>query len=106
MPLLPGYSVSKAAAFSLMQGLRAHLAPRGVRVHAAIIGVVDTDMTALWDVPKAAPADVAARILDGLERGEEEIFPDANSEPLAEGWRTSAFKAMADQYAALVADPS
>jgi NAD(P)-dependent dehydrogenase (short-subunit alcohol dehydrogenase family) len=103
MPLLPGYSVSKAAAFSLTQGLRAYLAGRGVRVHAAIIGVVDTDMTEVFDVPKTSPAVVAAGILDGLERGEEEIFPDPASETVAEAWRGGAFKAMEVEYAALVA---
>ncbi|NUR31781.1 MAG: SDR family NAD(P)-dependent oxidoreductase [Catenulispora sp.] len=103
MPLLPGYSVSKAAAFSLTQGLRAHLAHRGVRVHAAIIGVVDTDMTKVFEVPKASPAAVAGAILDGLERGEDEIFPDAGSQMIADAWRGSAFKAMELEYAALLA---
>lgn len=105
MPLMPGYSVSKAAAFSLTQGLRAHLANQGVRVQAAIIGVVDTDMTAGFDVPKAAPGLVAAHIFDGLERGEDEIFPDVMSEPMAEIWRGGAFKALEVEYAALVAGP-
>ena len=103
MPLAPGYSVSKAAAFSLTQGLRAHLANRGVRVHAAVIGVVDTDMTKGFDVPKAAPADVAARILDGVARGEDEIFPDEMSELIADAWRGGALKALELEYAALVA---
>jgi len=75
LPQLPGYSVSKAAAFSLTQGLRAHLANRGVRIHAAMIGVVDTDMTQGFGGPKASPACVAARIIDGLDRGEDKIFP-------------------------------
>ena len=34
MPVIPAYSVSKAAAFNLTQSLRALLAGRGVRVHA------------------------------------------------------------------------
>src|SRR6185312_2244373 len=34
LPLIPAYSVSKAAAFSLTQSLRASLAGRGIRVHA------------------------------------------------------------------------
>ena len=94
LPPLPGYSVSKAAAFSLTQGLRTHLAHRGVRVHAAMIGVVDTDMTQGFDGPKASSASVAARIFDALDRGEEEIFPDDVSAQVAEAWRTSAFKAL------------
>jgi NAD(P)-dependent dehydrogenase (short-subunit alcohol dehydrogenase family) len=102
MPLLPGYSVSKAAAFSLTQGLRAHLAGTGVRIRAAMVGIVDTAMTEGWDVPKASPASVAANIFDGLERGEDEIFPDVLSAAVAEEWRGSAFKAMESEMAALV----
>jgi NAD(P)-dependent dehydrogenase (short-subunit alcohol dehydrogenase family) len=45
MPVIPAYSISKAAAFSLTQSLRALLAGRGVRVHAVLAGPVDTDMT-------------------------------------------------------------
>jgi NAD(P)-dependent dehydrogenase (short-subunit alcohol dehydrogenase family) len=103
MPLMPAYSVSKAAAFSLTQSMRAFLAGRGVRVHAAIVGVVDTDMTKAFDVPKASPESVANGILEGVENGEEEIFPDPMSEPMAEIWRGSAFKALEREYAALVA---
>ena len=38
LPLTPAYSISKAAAFSLTQSLRALLAGRGVRVHAVLTG--------------------------------------------------------------------
>src|SRR6266436_8462474 len=43
LPLIPAYSISKAAAFSLSQSLRALLAGRGVSVHAVLTGPVDTD---------------------------------------------------------------
>jgi NAD(P)-dependent dehydrogenase (short-subunit alcohol dehydrogenase family) len=42
--IIPAYSVSKAAAFSLTQSLRARVAAQGVRVHAVLPGPVDTDM--------------------------------------------------------------
>jgi len=45
VPFTPAYSVSKAAAFSLTQSLRALWAGRGVKVHAVFAGPVDTDMT-------------------------------------------------------------
>src|SRR3981189_1004979 len=45
LPLIPAYSISKAAAFSLSTSLRALLAGRGVRVHAVMTGPVDTDMS-------------------------------------------------------------
>jgi NAD(P)-dependent dehydrogenase (short-subunit alcohol dehydrogenase family)/predicted metal-binding membrane protein len=44
VPVLPAYSISKAAAFNLTQSLRALLAGRGVSVHAVLAGPVDTDM--------------------------------------------------------------
>jgi NAD(P)-dependent dehydrogenase (short-subunit alcohol dehydrogenase family) len=102
MPVVPAYSVSKAAAFSLTQSLRALLAGRGVRVHAILAGPVDTDMTRDADIPKAPPGSVARAILDGVEKGEEDIFPDPTSECMAEGWRGGAAKVLERQHAALV----
>ena len=103
MPLIPAYSISKAAAFSLSQSLRALLAGRGVRVHAVLTGPVDTDMSRGLDIPKASPESVARAIFDGVEKGEEDIFPDPMSESMAESWRSGAVKALERQYAALAA---
>ncbi len=44
VPVLPAYSVSKAASLSVTQSLRALLAGRGVSVHAVMPGPIDTDM--------------------------------------------------------------
>jgi NAD(P)-dependent dehydrogenase (short-subunit alcohol dehydrogenase family) len=101
LPLTPAYSISKAAAFSLTQSLRALLAGRGVRVHAVLTGPTDTDMTRGFDIPKAAPESVARAILDGVEDGEEDIFPDPMSQTMAEGWRDGVAKAFERQNAAL-----
>jgi NAD(P)-dependent dehydrogenase (short-subunit alcohol dehydrogenase family) len=101
LPLTPAYSVSKAAAFSLTQSLRALLAGRGVMVHAVLTGPVDTDMTRGFDIPKASAASVARAILDGVEAGEEDIFPDPMSQIMAAGWRSGAAKAFERQNAAL-----
>jgi NAD(P)-dependent dehydrogenase (short-subunit alcohol dehydrogenase family) len=65
VPMMPSYSVSKAAAFSLSQALRARLAGRGVSVHAVMAGPVDTDMSRPLEIPKASPESVAQAILDG-----------------------------------------
>jgi short-subunit dehydrogenase len=100
MPVIPAYSISKAAAFSLTQSLRALLAGRGVRVHAVL--AVDTDMTRYADIPKAPPESVARAILDGVENDEEDIFPDPMSESMAESWRGGAAKVLERQLAALV----
>jgi NAD(P)-dependent dehydrogenase (short-subunit alcohol dehydrogenase family) len=101
-PFNPAYSVSKAAAFSMSQALRALLAGRGVKVHAVLPGPMDTDMTRELDIPKASPESAARAIFDGVENEEEEIFPDPMSETMAEGWRTSALKALERQMAAYV----
>jgi NAD(P)-dependent dehydrogenase (short-subunit alcohol dehydrogenase family) len=93
-PVLPGYSISKAAALSLTQSLRALLTRQGFGVHAVILGGVDTDMSRGYDGPKVSPESAAAGIFDGLEKGEEEIFPDPTSQMLADGWRAGVAKAL------------
>jgi len=100
LPFDPTYSISKAAALSLSQSLRALLGGRGVRVHVVLPGPVDTDMTRGLDIPKASPESVARAIFDGLGKGEQEIFPDPMSASTAEGWRSGAVKALERQFAA------
>jgi NAD(P)-dependent dehydrogenase (short-subunit alcohol dehydrogenase family) len=102
VPVHPSYAISKAAAFNMTQSLRALLAAKDVRVHAMLAGPIDTDMMRGLDVPKATPQSVAEAIFDGVERGEEEIFPDAMSIKLADSWRTGAAKEFEHQFAALV----
>lgn len=103
LPVIPSYSVSKAAAFSLTQSLRALLAERGVSVHAVLAGPVDTGMSRDLPVPKAPAGAVARAVFDGVDDGEEEIFPDPMTEPLAAGWRTGAVKGLERANAALLA---
>jgi NAD(P)-dependent dehydrogenase (short-subunit alcohol dehydrogenase family) len=102
VPVMPSYAISKAALFNMTQSFRALLAPKGVRVHAMLAGPTDTDMMRGLDVPKATPQSVAEAIFDGVERGEEEIFPDAMSINLADSWRTGAAKEFEHQFAAFV----
>lgn len=92
--VIPAYSISKAAAFSLTQALRALLSERGVRVHAVLTGPVDTDMSRGFDIPKSSPQSVAREILDGVERGDEDIFPDPMSGALGQSWRNGAAKGL------------
>ncbi|HEY2654616.1 MAG TPA: SDR family NAD(P)-dependent oxidoreductase [Solirubrobacteraceae bacterium] len=103
LPFIPSYSLSKAAALVLSQSLRALLAPKGVDVHVVLAGPIDTDMSRDLPVAKASPGSVARAIFDGLERGEEDIFPDPLSQTLADSWRASPVKEMERQNAALVA---
>jgi NAD(P)-dependent dehydrogenase (short-subunit alcohol dehydrogenase family) len=102
LPIIPAYSISKAAAFNMTQSLRALLASQGVTVHAVFLGPIDTDMTRGFEVPKATPEAAAQGIFDGLEKGEEDIFPDPASRPVAEGWRSGAVKALEREFSALV----
>src|SRR3954471_5538680 len=102
VPVLPAYSVSKAALLSLTQSQRALLTGRGVSVHAVIPGPIDTDMVRALDIPKAPPEDVARAILDGVQRGHEEIFPDPMSRLVAAAWRAGVAKQLERQNAAMV----
>ena len=102
LPVIPGYSISKAAASNMTQSLRAFLAGQGVTVHGVFLGPVDTDMTRGFNIPKVSPESVAQGIFDGLEKNEEDIFPDPASESIAKGWRTGAVKALERQYASFV----
>ncbi|MGO9792356.1 MAG: SDR family NAD(P)-dependent oxidoreductase [Solirubrobacteraceae bacterium] len=102
VPILPAYSASKAAAFSVTQSLRGLLAGRGVKVHAVLPGPIDTDMIRDLPIPKTPPESVARAIFDGMENEEEEIFPDPFSEMQAESWRMGAAKELERQNAALV----
>jgi NAD(P)-dependent dehydrogenase (short-subunit alcohol dehydrogenase family) len=105
LPLIPAYSISKAAAFNLTQSLRALLAGQGVSVHAVMAGPVDTDMTRGADIPKASPESVARAIFDAVDKEEEDIFPDPISQSVAESWRGGAVKALEHQLATLVQAP-
>jgi NAD(P)-dependent dehydrogenase (short-subunit alcohol dehydrogenase family) len=103
LPILPAYSASKAAAFSVTQSLRALLAGRGVKVLAVLPGPIDTEMIRDLPIPKTPPESVAQVIFDGLENGDEEIFPAPFSQMLAESWHTGAAKELERQNAALIA---
>jgi NAD(P)-dependent dehydrogenase (short-subunit alcohol dehydrogenase family) len=103
LPLIPAYSISKAAAFNLTVSLRAFLARKGVRVHAVLTGPVDTDMTRALDIPKSTPASVASAVFDALERDELDIFPDPASQSLARDWASSPAKVLERQFAELAA---
>jgi len=99
-PPMAGYSASKAAAHSLTLSLRPALTRAGVTLHAVYPGGIDTDMLAGIDAPKTAPRIVATAILDGVEAGTEDIYPDPTSAQMSELYAndpkafTAAFAAM------------
>jgi hypothetical protein len=44
---------------------------------------------------------VARAVFEGLEEGQEDIFPDPLSQSIAQNWGSGAAKALERQYAAL-----
>ena len=100
LPVNGTYCASKAAGHSLLQGVRAELAPRGIRVVGVYPGPVETRMTAGQEMPKATPDQVAAAILEGLELDAEDIFPDPMSQGVHEQLEKNA-KEVEKQFAAI-----
>ncbi len=72
-----GYEVSKAAAWSATNSMRAPLLEQGTTVTAVHVGYMDTDMVADLDVPKADPRAVAAQVADAILAGDFEVLADA-----------------------------
>lgn len=74
--LLPTYSVSKSAAWSLTNGLRLALAEQGTQVLGLHAGFIDTGMTKDFDVPKTSPLDIVTATFNALEAGLSEVLGD------------------------------
>ena len=102
VPVIPAYSISKAAALNMTQSLRVLLAGEGVKVHSVFIGPIDTDMNRGVEIPKASTETAAQGIFDGLEKGEDDIFPDPVSQSIADGWRVGVAKVLEGQFASFV----
>jgi NAD(P)-dependent dehydrogenase (short-subunit alcohol dehydrogenase family) len=83
------YSASKAAAWSLTNGLRVALREQGTQVLAMHVGFVDTDMTRNITAPKAKPDVVIGRVLDALEVGAEEVLADDTAQRVKAGLTAS-----------------
>jgi NAD(P)-dependent dehydrogenase (short-subunit alcohol dehydrogenase family) len=102
IPFLPTYGASKAALHSLTQAARILLGAQGTSVFGVYAGPVDTDMTRELAMPKTSPRDVAFAILDGIEAGQEYIFPDPYAVDFGRQFESSP-KASERQVAAMVA---
>ncbi|MET8231895.1 SDR family oxidoreductase [Micromonospora sp. NPDC005298] len=76
-PASNGYAASKAAEWSLTNGVRLELAGQGTQVTALALAIADTDMMAAVDIPKLPPHEVVAIALDGLEAGKLEVIADS-----------------------------
>jgi NAD(P)-dependent dehydrogenase (short-subunit alcohol dehydrogenase family) len=76
VPLLAGYSASKAALQSLTQALRGTLAKSGITVIGIYPGPIDTDLAKGIPLEKSTPEHAAINIVRGIEKGDSYIFPD------------------------------
>ncbi len=99
-PGMSAYNISKAAAWSMTQSLRASLTDKNIAVYGVFPGAIDTDMLAGVDMAKTSPADVAAAVVAGIQSGQEDIFPDPMSTQVYAAWKQD-HKAVEKQFAAM-----
>ena len=78
-PFDASYGASKAAAWSLTNGVRLELHHQGTLVIAVHASFIDTDMAALADVPKDSPESVAQQVFDAVEANQIEVLADERS---------------------------
>src|ERR1700740_70364 len=82
------YCASKAAAWSLTKAVRFELHAQGTQVIGVYAGYIDTDMTAgLDNTPKSTPAAIAARVIEGIETGAQDILADARAREVFDALR-------------------
>ncbi len=86
-PILGGYCASKAALFSLTQGIRTELSSKNIAVHSVNSGPIDTDMAKDFESDKTSPEETAEGILNGLEADIADIFPDPIGESMFDVWK-------------------
>lgn len=84
-PALAGYAVTKAAAWSLTNGVRDALRAQGTQVLGVHVGMIDTDLTRGFDLPKLTPSAVVARTLAALETGAAEVLVDEITRAVKQG---------------------
>jgi len=73
-PFNASYGASKAAEWSLTNGIRLELHHQGTLVVAVHAGFIDTDMAAMVDAPKMSPETVARQAFDAVEAGQAEVL--------------------------------
>jgi NAD(P)-dependent dehydrogenase (short-subunit alcohol dehydrogenase family) len=89
IPLMAGYSASKAALHSLTQSLRGSMEKHNVTVIGIYPGPIDTDLAKVVPYPdKATPESAAANIVKGIAEGQTYIFPDPMAQQAETLWST------------------
>lgn len=88
VPMLAGYSASKAALQSFTQALRGTLAASGIVVIGIYPGPIDTDLAKDLPVGKATPEHAARNIVQGIADRQASIFPDPVALQIEQLWAT------------------
>ncbi|MBB2203416.1 SDR family oxidoreductase [Gluconacetobacter takamatsuzukensis] len=89
VPLMAGYSASKAALHSITQSLRGTLEKDNITVIGIYPGPIDTDLARSVPYPeKATPESAAANIVRGIIDGQTYIFPDHLAQQIEGLWST------------------
>lgn len=101
LPASGSYSVSKAAAYSMNQGVRAELASQQTTVIGVMPGAVDTDMAKEFEGPKEKPLDVAEAAIKAVEDGVEDVFPGEMAQAVRQGHAQDA-KAVEQEFSAYI----
>jgi short-subunit dehydrogenase len=83
--LINANAVSKAAAWSLTNGLRNELRQQGTQVLGLHVGFVDTDLARGLDVVKVSPQSVVITAFDALEAGASEVLADERARTVKRG---------------------
>jgi NAD(P)-dependent dehydrogenase (short-subunit alcohol dehydrogenase family) len=101
-----GYAASKAAMWSATNALRTDLRGQGTQVIGLLVGMIDTPMSARWDVPKVTAASVVAQAYDAVADGSIEVLADEPTRDLKSRLNTKAedlYPWLDEQIAAIVA---
>lgn len=82
---MTAYAVSKAAAWSLTNGIRNELRKQKTQVLGLHVGFVDTGLARGMDVIKVSPQSVATAAFDALEAGASEVLADERARTVKRG---------------------
>jgi NAD(P)-dependent dehydrogenase (short-subunit alcohol dehydrogenase family) len=76
VPSMGSFCATKAALWSMTHGVRIELRSQGTLVVSVHVGFIDTRLSSGFDVHKHAPADIAAKVIEAVEAGSEEVLAD------------------------------
>jgi NAD(P)-dependent dehydrogenase (short-subunit alcohol dehydrogenase family) len=87
LPSQGTFSASKAAAWSLSQGLRAEMLPHGIRVLNVFPGPIDDEWNQNLPPPKLSPGALAGAMVRALTDGVEDLYPGEVAQEWFARWK-------------------